>query len=146
MSKPFDNLNAVFDIEAADKETKLMKKEIKKVDISTDVDEDYTYVRSHLTSLVMKGQEILDGIMDVAEQTSSPRAYEVAVNGVKNVAEVVEKLTDLHKKVSDMRTEYLPGTNVTGNVFIAASTSDLMQMIKKERKEIKLAEVIDENK
>lgn len=138
MAKPFENLDSAFEIESAEKETRELKKQIKKADVSSHIEQDYTYVRTNLTALAEKGQEILDGIMDVADASQSPRAYEVAVAGVKNVAEVVEKLTDLHKKIADLEgsknTPSLSGTNVSGNVFISASMSDLMEMIKKEKK------------
>ena len=70
--------------------------------------------------------------MDVAEQSQHPRAYEVAINSVKNVAEIAEKLMDLHKKMNEITTEEtkISQTNVQNNVFVAGTTDEIMKMLK----------------
>ena len=67
-----------------------------------DVEKDYKYTRGQLYSLIEKGQEAINGIMEVAGETASPRAYEVAGQLIKSVADTTDKLADLHKKVKDI--------------------------------------------
>ena len=99
----FDSLDETFDIVPSPVEKQLKKqKPLVLSDKSEDKEKDYQHVRASLYNLVDKMQEALDGALEVAQQSDHPRAYEVALNGAKNAAEVVEKITDLHKKVKDM--------------------------------------------
>ena len=72
---------------------------IRKEDKDTDVDNDHDYSREALYDLIQKGQEAVDGILQVAKEGEHPRAYEVALNGIKQTAEVVDKLQELNKKL-----------------------------------------------
>ena len=81
----------------------------------------------------MKGQEAVDGILDVARASDYPRAYEVAGQLIKNVGDVADKLIDLQKKMKDLDDEPNKGpTNVTNAMFVG-STSDLQKMLKQQR-------------
>ncbi len=135
----FDSLDETFDIVPSPVEKQLKKqKPLVLSDKSEDRDKDYQHVRASLYNLVDKMQEALDGALEVAQQSDHPRAYEVALNGAKNAAEVVEKITDLHKKVKDLEIEEVKvqqNNTTNNNVFMTGSTADLMMMLKEQQKD-----------
>ena len=105
------------------------KDEIKNV--SEDIDKDYQYTRANLYSLIEKGQESLNGIMEIAGESASPRAYEVAGQIIKSVADTTDKLMDLQKKVKEVEAEdHKTTNNVTNNALFVGSTSELSKMLK----------------
>ena len=107
------------------------KNEIKKVE-GQDVGKDYKYTRGQLYSLIEKGQEAINGIMEVAGETASPRAYEVAGQLIKSVADTTDKLMDLQKKVKEVDEDTNKTTNnVTNNALFVGSTSELSKILKK---------------
>ena len=96
-----------------------------------DVEKDYKYTRGQLYSLIEKGQEAINGIMEVAGESASPRAYEVAGQLIKSVADTTDKLMDLQKKVKEVEEESSKTTNnVTNNALFVGSTSELSKMLK----------------
>ena len=99
--------------------------------VTDDVDKDYEYTRSNLYSLIEKGQESLNGIMELAGESASPRAYEVAGQIIKSVADTTDKLMELQKKVNEVDEENHKTTNnVTNNAVFVGSTSELSKMLK----------------
>ena len=106
------------------------KGKLKKVE-NNDVGKDYSYTRGNLYSLIEKGQEAINGIMEVAGETASPRAYEVAGQLIKSVADTTDKLLDLQKKVKEVDEDTNKTTNnVTNNALFVGSTSELSKMLK----------------
>ena len=105
---------------------------VKKEDISeNDITKDYDYTRANLYSLIEKGQETLNGIMELAGASASPRAFEVAGQIIKSVADTTDKLMDLQKKVKEVEEEKSKTTNnVTNNALFVGSTSELSKMLK----------------
>ena len=105
---------------------------VKKEDISdNDITKDYEYTRAKLYSLIEKGQETLNGIMELAGDSASPRAFEVAGQIIKSVADTTDKLMDLQKKVKEVEEEKTKTTNnVTNNALFVGSTSELSKMLK----------------
>ena len=101
---------------------------------SEDKEKDYNYARAQLYNIVETMQEGIQGAMEVAHQAEHPRAYEVAMNGAKAAAEVVEKLADLHKKMDDMEREspQQQVSQVQNNMFVG-STAELMKMLKENK-------------
>ena len=100
-------------------------------DISDDIEKDYDYTRANLYSLIEKGQESLNGIMELAGESASPRAYEVAGQIIKSVADTTDKLMELQKKVKEVDEEKSKGpSTVTNNAVFVGSTSDLSKMLK----------------
>ncbi len=96
-----------------------------------DVDKDYKYTRGQLYSLIEKGQEAINGIMEVAGESASPRAYEVAGQLIKSVADTTDKLMDLQKKVKDVNEDNTKSqNNVTNNALFVGSTSELSKLLK----------------
>ena len=96
-----------------------------------DIEKDYEYTRVNLYSLIEKGQEAINGIMELAGEGASPRAYEVAGQLIKSVADTTDKLIDLQKKLKDVEEDTIKTTNnVTNNAVFVGSTSELQKMLK----------------
>ena len=97
-----------------------------------DVEKDYKYTRGQLYSLIEKGQEAINGIMEVAGESASPRAYEVAGQIIKSVADTTDKLMELQKKIKDVDDQInKQPNNVTNNSLFVGSTSELSKLLKK---------------
>ena len=95
-----------------------------------DQQKDYEYTRGELYSLIDQGQEAVRGALEVAQESGHPRAYEVAVAAMKHVADMTEKLQDLHKKMKDLDEETKGPSKVTNNAMFVGSTSELQKMLK----------------
>ena len=116
-------------------ETSIVKPDVKQelpnvVLKKDDVEKDYKYTRGQLYSLIEKGQEAINGIMEVAGESASPRAYEVAGQIIKSVADTTDKLMELQKKVKEIDEDKGKPTQVTNNAVFVGSTSDLSKMLK----------------
>ena len=133
MKNSYDSLNDTFNTDPVE-ETDIVKEEKRKSQIqklTDDVSKDYDYTRGNLYSLIEKGQEAINGIMEVAGETASPRAYEVAGQLIKSVADTTDKLADLHKKVKEIEEDNPKKQNtVTNNALFVGSTSELSKMLK----------------
>jgi hypothetical protein len=98
---------------------------------NNDIRKDYEYTRANLYSLIEKGQEAINGIMELAGEGGSARAYEVAGQLIKSVADTTDKLIDLQKKLKDVEEEGPKTTNnVTNNALFVGSTSELSKLLK----------------
>ena len=129
----FDQINEALDtsIESSITEIKKDAVPIPKQD-TNDVTKDYEYTRGNLYSLIEKGQEALNGIMELAAESDSPRAYEVAGQLLKSVGDNTDKLLDLQKKLKDLEEETgKPIGNVTNNAVFVGSTTELQKLLKK---------------
>ena len=130
---PIDEaLNIESNIEVSNTpENGCVKRKDKLKNISDDIEKDYDYTRANLYSLIEKGQESLNGIMELAGESASPRAYEVAGQIIKSVADTTDKLMELQKKVKEVDEEKAKGpSTVTNNAVFVGSTSDLSKMLK----------------
>ena len=135
MKNSYDSLNDTFNTDPVDETAIEIAKEEKRKNqiqkLTDDVSKDYDYTRGNLYSLIEKGQEAINGIMEVAGETASPRAYEVAGQLIKSVADTTDKLADLHKKVKDIEADNPKTQNtVTNNALFVGSTSELSKMLK----------------
>jgi len=133
MTDNYESLDKALNIESSIVEADPV--EIKKPPIpteKTDIKKDYEYTRANLYSLIEKGQEAINGIMELAGESASPRAYEVAGQLIKSVADTTDKLADLQKKLKDLEDESTKQTtnNVTNNALFVGSTSDLSKLLK----------------
>ena len=132
----YEKLNETFDVEPIeskkvpdnDIETKIQKFENSKEDIR----KDYEYTRGNLYSIIEKGQEAINGILELAQESEMPRAYEVAGQLIKNVSDATDKLMDLQKKLKDVNKEEKGSTptNVTNNAVFLGSTAELQKFLK----------------
>ena len=129
MAKGYDSLNDTFNTDGSVEVNSIVKAdEVTKVD---EVKKDYDYTRGNLYSLIEKGQEAINGIMEVAGETASPRAYEVAGQLIKSVADTTDKLADLHKKIKDIEEDNSKTQgSVTNNALFVGSTAELQKMLK----------------
>ena len=103
-----------------------------------DIEKDYEYTRGNLYSIIEKGQEAINGILELAQDSEMPRAYEVAGQLIKSVSDATDKLMDLQKKLKDVNEESIAKgpTNVTNALFVG-STSDLSKLIKAQNETTK---------
>ena len=133
MKNSYDSLNDTFNTDPVES-TEIVKEQKRKEQIqklTDDVSKDYDYTRGNLYSLIEKGQEAINGIMEVAGETASPRAYEVAGQLIKSVADSTYKLMDLQKKVKEIDEDNPKTQNtVTINALFVGSTSELSKMLK----------------
>ena len=115
----------------------VVKEESKSVTIHepdrSDNNPDALYSRANYYNLIEKGNEALDGILEVAKESQHPRAYEVAANMIKNLSDVTEKLMILQKQQQDLKPKEVAPTNITVDkaVFVG-STTDLLKKLKNE--------------
>jgi hypothetical protein len=132
MLNSFDKLD-----KALSTESNIVKAEIDSVEIipsdntsTDDIKKDYDYTRANLYSLIEKGQEAINGILELAGEGGSPRAYEVAGQLIKSVADTTDKLMDLQKKLKDIEEESVKTTtNVTNNSLFVGSTAELSKLL-----------------
>ena len=131
-----DGLDDAFNVETsivpADIE-KVQKKEKPSVD---HISKDYEYTRGNLYSIIEKGQEAINGILELAQESEMPRAYEVAGQLIKNVSDATDKLMTLQQKLKEVNAEEKKGpTNVTNNALFVGSTAELQKLLKKNSTE-----------
>ena len=101
----------------------------------TDIRNDYEYTRGNLYSIIEKGQEAINGILELAQESDMPRAYEVAGQLVKSVSDATDKLMDLQKKLKDVEEETVQkGPSTVNNSLFVGSTADLAKMLKEATK------------
>ena len=136
MTKKFDKLDDAFNVATeVVTESLPVKVEREKPDRLTkdDIEKDYEYTRGNLYSIIEKGQEAINGILELAQESEMPRAYEVAGQLIKSVSDATDKLMDLQKKLKDVEEEKVAKgpSNVTNALFVG-STADLAKLIKKE--------------
>ena len=99
--------------------------------VDNDIRKDYEYTRANLYSLIEKGQEAINGIMELAGEGGSPRAYEVAGQLIKSVADTTDKLIDLQKKLKDVEEDTVKSpSSITNNALFVGSTSELSKILK----------------
>lgn len=142
MDKDYDKLDDIFNIsgELVPKNIDPSKSssEIVEVKSSTreeDLKRDYDYTRGTIYSLLEKGKEAIDGMLEVAQETESARAYEVVGQLIKSVSDTADKLANLHKTLKDIEDVKVSGpTNVTNALFVG-STAELSKLLKAQKKE-----------
>ena len=136
MSKEdMSGLDQAFDVveDTAEVIPKTNKVHLKKPEEGDDVIKDYQYARGNLYSLIDKGQEAVNGALDLAMSSDHPRAYEVAGQLIKHVGDVADKLMALQKDKKNVKEESVK-TQVTNNSLFVGSTADLQKMLKQASK------------
>jgi hypothetical protein len=104
--------------------------DIKPTDSPNDPQKDYEYSRGQLYSLISKGQEAVDGILEIAQESGHPRAFEVAGQLIKSVADTTDKLIDLQKKMKELDAPLKNGPTTVNNSLFVGSTAELSKLIK----------------
>ena len=139
MTKKFDKLDDAFNV-ATEVVTEALpaKVEKQKPDRLTkdDIEKDYEYTRGNLYSIIEKGQEAINGILELAQESEMPRAYEVAGQLIKSVSDATDKLMDLQKKLKDVEEDSpQKGPNTVNNALFVGSTAELAKLLKNGVKE-----------
>ena len=134
LNDTFNTSDDVVDIEVSNTpEAGCVRRKDTLPDVTDDAEKDYKYARAQLYSLIEKGQETLNGVMELAGESASPRAYEVAGQVLKSTADITDKLADLQKKMKDLDEDKPKGpSTVTNNAVFVGSTSELQKMLKQE--------------
>ena len=136
MTTEFNRLDKTFNVAAeVVKEEKAEVISREKPDRLTkdDIEKDYEYTRGNLYSIIEKGQEAINGILELAQESEMPRAYEVAGQLIKSVSDATDKLLDLQKKVKEVNEEEkAKGPNNVTNALFVGSTADLTKLIKQQ--------------
>ena len=134
MKDPFSDIDkalGVFDpVETAIQQNNIVvpKKVVKSNE--DDIENDYKYQRENFYGLVERGQDAIDGILELAKEGEHPRAYEVAGNLIKQVAEVTEKLGDLQEKMRKLKEVPNSAPKSVTNALFVGSTAELQKMLK----------------
>jgi hypothetical protein len=132
MKNNYEGLDKSFNVESSIVEVDKVKEDLNIAPLKPDdIKKDYEYTRANLYSLIEKGQEAINGIMELAGDGGSPRAYEVAGQLIKSVADTTDKLIDLQKKLKDVQEDNTKiSNNVTNNAVFVGSTSELSKLLK----------------
>ena len=127
----FNEIDNALDIEVkAGEIVKETKKELKKLDKQEDHIKDYEYTRGNLYSLIEKGQEAINGILELAQEGQQPRSYEVVGQLIKSVGDVSDKLIDLQQKMKDLNKEDKSSPTTVNNALFVGSTAELQKLLK----------------
>lgn len=127
MDNTFDAIDKALDVKAEMVETVKEKSEIT---IPDDPQKDYEYSRAQLYNLIEKGQEAVSGILELAQDSQHPRAFEVAGQLIKSVGDVTDKLLELQKKMKDLEKPQGGAPKTVNNALFVGSTADLQKMLK----------------
>ena len=136
MSK-YEDLDEAFNVEPTEVEVEKVEKVEKQIEKirsqSDDIQKDYNYTRGNLYSIIEKGQEAIDGILELAQESETPRAYEVAGQLIKNVADATDKLLTLQQKLKDVTEEKeTKGPTTVNNALFVGSTAELQKLLKQQ--------------
>ena len=143
MSKEYKSINKALDITEVEVSTTPeggcipRKNTLTKVEDDKDSTKDYEYTRGNLYSLIEKGQEALNVFLELAQESDSARAYEVAGQMIKSVGDTTDKLIDLQQKMKDLDEAPNKGPSTVNNALFVGSTAELAKLIKNQNKDDK---------
>ena len=142
MTKQFNKLNKTFNVEvepeivATETVPTAIEREKPPRLSQDDITKDYEYTRGNLYSIIEKGQEAINGILELAQESEMPRAYEVAGQLIKSVSDATDKLMDLQKKLKEVEEEKeSKGPTTVNNALFVGSTSELSKLLKANKAE-----------
>ena len=126
-----DGLDDAFNVETSIVPAEVEKVQKKEKQNPDHISKDYEYTRGNLYSIIEKGQEAINGILELAQESEMPRAYEVAGQLIKSVSDATDKLMDLQKKLKDVNEEQQQkGPSTVNNALFVGSTADLTKLLK----------------
>ena len=141
MTKEYTKLDKTFnltpEVEVVEETSNVIQREKPSRLTQDDIEKDYEYTRGNLYSIIEKGQEAINGILEVAQDSDMPRAYEVAGQLIKSVSDATDKLMDLQKKLNDVNEEDKKGPKNVTNALFVGSTADLAKLIKNQNGDTK---------
>jgi len=138
MSKLEDKVNEILGINEPEPKKEVVKQDFKPAvprredDSKADVDNDYKYSRENYYNLIERGQEAIEGILNIAKESEHPRAFEVAGQLIGQVGQTVDKLQDLQKKLKDLKEVPKSANPQIKNALFIGSTAELQKMLKKD--------------
>src|SRR6056300_391519 len=141
MTKLEDKVNEILGIDKPEPTKEIVKQEFKPAvprkeeTDKADVDNDYKYSRENYYNLIERGQEAIEGILDIAREGQHPRAYEVAGQLIGQVGQTVDKLQDLQKKLKDLKELPKSANPQIKNALFVGSTADLQKMLNRKEEE-----------
>ena len=141
MSKLEEKVNEILGIEKQEPKKELVKQEFKPAvprkedNKKEDVDNDYKYSRENYYNLIERGQEAIEGILDIAREGQHPRAYEVAGQLIGQVGQTVDKLQDLQKKLKDLKEVPNKTSANIKNALFVGSTAELQKMLNRKKED-----------
>src|SRR5210317_150374 len=141
MSKLEDSVNEILGIQGTKSEIKVSDFEQpapvpRKIDEDkSDIDNDYVNSREQYYNLIDKGNEAIEGILEIAKEGKHPRAYEVAGQLTGQVAGTVDKLQDLQKKLKDLKQATKGADTKIQNALFVGSTAELQKMLQAKKDE-----------
>ena len=136
-NKTKDILDEILDIEESTAELVEKKPDtliVKRDNTLEDVDSDYKYQRENFYNLIERGQDAIDGILEVAKQSDHPRAFEVAGNLISQVADVTEKLSRLQSSMKKLKEVPSNAPKNVTNALYVGSTAELQKLLKGDKK------------
>ena len=147
MTKEFNKLDKTFNVEVSNtpeggcttRKDQLTNVGINRPDRLTkdDIEKDYEYTRGNLYSIIEKGQEAINGVLELAQETETARAYEVAGQLIKSVSDATDKLMDLQKKLKDVNEEQKSkGPSTVNNALFVGSTAELTKLLKSQNRDL----------
>ena len=141
MTKEYNKLDKTFnltsEVEVVEEKSNVIQREKPSRLTQDDIEKDYEYTRGNLYSIIEKGQEAINGILEVAQDSDMPRAYEVAGQLIKSVSDATDKLMDLQKKLKDVNEEDKKGPKNVTNALFVGSTADLAKLLKNQNGDTK---------
>jgi len=137
MSKLDDNVNEILGLDPSDNEksmvtTESFKPPVERKEGEKDIDVDYDYSRDSYYNLIDKGNQAIEGILEIAKEGQHPRAYEVAGQLIGQVGQTVDKLQDLQKKLKDLKELPKSADTKIQNALFVGSTAELQKMLNRK--------------
>jgi hypothetical protein len=137
MSKLDDNVNEILGLDPSDNEksmvtTESFKPPVERKEGDKDIDVDYDYSRDSYYNLIDKGNQAIEGILEIAKEGQHPRAYEVVGQLIGQVGQTVDKLQDLQKKLKDLRELPKSADTKIQNALFVGSTAELQKMLNRK--------------
>ena len=128
----FNDLNETFNVDSEVVLPEVSSAKPKKITSQVDdIKKDYDYTRGNLYSIIEKGQEAINGILELAQESDQPRGYEVAGQLIKSVSDATEKLMELKKELKDVGEDKKErGPSTVNNALFVGSTAELAKMLK----------------
>jgi len=130
MKKKYEDIEETLNIDTKIIPTENISIKTESISNIDDPRSDYEYTRSNLYTLIEKGQEAINGILELAQESEHPRAFEVAGQLIKSVGDVTDKLLDLQKKMKDLDAPSKKGSTTVNNALFVGSTAELSKLLK----------------
>jgi len=128
----------VLDLETIDESKKILSTEKEQLENEEHLNKDYISVRKNLRNIIKQAEAAIDGILEVATDSESPRAYEVVSQLIHSSLDANSKLIDLHKKMKEIekKDENSGVTNITNNAIFMGSTAELQKFLAERKKNL----------